>query len=271
MIAKRSLFWFMMLTAVLAGPAQQSVQSPDSSVPLSLEDVVKLSQAGVSEDIIITKIKKDAKPFDLSADEVTELKKVGISDTIIKFLLDPSQPYTPPSKPPPSPAPPYPPDANASKVPPDPGLYHFQGEAPVKTDLKMLLGEKKGAGLGKALMKKGKTIAYLVGPTSKTRIGTSAPVFYLRLPEGKGIEEVVLVAFEQKKGRRETQPLPAPEALRQFEPLEVGPHLFRVTISKLGEGEYLFLLVGSAEPPKGVYGKGWDFGIDRAAAPQTRA
>jgi len=36
----------------------------------------------------------------------------------------------------------------------------------------------------------------------------------------------------------------------------------RVSTGKLGKGEYLFFLVGSAEPPKGNYGKGYDFGID---------
>ena len=32
-------------------------------------------------------------------------------------------------------------------------------------------------------------------------------------------------------------------------------------ITKLGMGEYLFFQLGSAEPPKGIYGKGFDFGI----------
>jgi hypothetical protein len=31
---------------------------------------------------------------------------------------------------------------------------------------------------------------------------------------------------------------------------------------KLTKGEYMFFLLGSAEPPKGSYGKGYDFGIE---------
>ena len=204
---------------------------------------------------------------------------------MIKFLLDPSQPYSPAPSPAPvspaakpdtpaaaaSPPPPtkhYPPDDHASRVPPEPGLYRFPTDQPSKIDVKILLGVKSGAGLGKVLMKKDKIIGYLVGPAAKTRIPDKAPVFYLRLPEGKAIEEIVLVAFEHKSDRREIEMGPGPkqefkaEALRQFDSLEVGPALFRITPGKLTKGEYLFFQLGSAEPPKGSYGKGFDFGLD---------
>ena len=269
MSPNRSVLYLTLFTAVLPGAVPGRAQSPNTGVPLSLEEVVKLSQTGVSEDVIITKIKKNAKAFDLSADEIADLKKSGISDNVIKFLLDPSQPYTPsPPPPPPVPLPAnvYHADAYAAKVPLDPGLYHFLDNVPLKTDIKLLLGEKAATGFGKVLMKKGKTIAYLLGPASKTRILVSAPIFYVRLPEGKGIEEVVLVVFEQKKGRREMQMEPSPEAMRQFDSIEVGPRLFKVTANKLAEGEYLFFLVGSAEPSKDIYGKGWDFGIETPTA-----
>jgi hypothetical protein len=94
-------------------------------------------------------------------------------------------------------------------------------------------------------------------------------VFYLRLPERK-IEEVVLVALEAKNKRRELdmgsskkQELNA-ESIRQFDSLPVGPDLFKITVSKLPKGEYLFFLIGSAEPEKGTLGKGYDFGIDES-------
>src|ERR1700735_4263081 len=140
-------------------------QTPKSGESLTVEEVVELSKAGIAEEVIVTKIRKNGKAFDLSPGEILELKKAGISDSIINFLLDPTQPYTPPAKlPPPSPvrpdppapapAPPtppakhYPSDAHASKVPPEPGLYRFPAEAPVKVDIKILLGTNEGAGLG---------------------------------------------------------------------------------------------------------------------------
>jgi len=50
--------------------------------------------------------------------------------------------------------------------------------------------------------------------------------------------------------------------MRPFDALEVGQRLFKITPSKtLTKGEYLFMLLGSAEPPKGSYGKVYDFSI----------
>ena len=47
-----------------------------------------------------------------------------------------------------------------------------------------------------------------------------------------------------------------------FKSFHKGPHLFKITPSKtLAKGEYIFLLLGSAEPPKGSYGKVYDFSI----------
>jgi hypothetical protein len=251
-----------------------AAQSAPNGVPLSLEQVLKLSQAGVSEDLIITTIKKNGKPFDLSSDEILELKKSGISETVIEFLLDPSRPYTPPApKPPeppsapqpkPVPAKKYPDDPNAARVPTDPGLYSFQRGSLPKVDIRMLLGEKEGG----FLLKKAKALAYLVGPSAKLRVAEGVPVFYIRLAEGKGVEELLLVALERKNDRRELDPGPGPkpelkpEALRQFDSLEVGPGLYRLTPAKLSSGEYLFYLSGTAEPAKGNYGKGYDFGVD---------
>lgn len=289
-MASRLLLRLLFLTAVLAAVSVARAQSTKSSESLTVEEVVNLSKEGFSEEVIITKIRKNGKAFDLNSAELVELRKIGVSDSIIKFLLDPSQPYTPPPPPlppapPPTPsrsdtpaAPPpvasppakhYPPDKYASKVPPEPGLYRFPADAPVKVDIKILLGTVEGGGLGKVLMKKGKIIAYLVGPAAKTRIEEPAPVFYMRLPEGKAIEEVVLVAFDRKTGRREIEmgpPGPKPElkaeSMRQFDSFEVGQGLFKLTAAKLTKGEYLFFQLGSAEPPKGSYGKGFDFGID---------
>jgi len=257
-------------------------QSAAASPPLSLEDIVKDSQSGIPEDLLITKIKKNNKAFNLSGDEVRELTNMGISTTVIRYLIDPSLPPPPPPAPPPvapsvKPAAPvpevpsktYPADANASRVPLESGLYRFVNEMPLKTDIRLLLGENQGAGLTKVLMKKDKAIGYLLGPTANTKVSEAAPSFYLRLPEGKAIEEVVLLALDQSKERREIeigQSLDKPElkgeSMRPFDALEVGQRLFKITPSKtLTKGEYLFMLLGSAEPPKGSYGKVYDFSI----------
>jgi hypothetical protein len=289
MTAERAIRLFLLSIALTIFAVRlPGAQNSGTANPMSLEDVVQLCRSGVSEDVIITKIKKNGKAFDLSTEELLELRKSGVSDNVIKFLLDPTPPYSPPAPPPPAPAtepaaipkapPPvkqYPDDKLASHVPPEPGLYLFPDDAakkasddpPGKIEMKMLLGVKEGGGLGKVILQKPKTIAYLVGPASKTRITNPAPTFYLRLPDGKGIEEVVLLAFVDKGDRREIE-MPGQKqelkasSMRQFDSLEVGAHLFKISTSRLTKGEYLFFLVGSAEPPKGNFGKGYDFGID---------
>ncbi len=49
--------------------------------------------------------------------------------------------------------------------------------------------------------------------------------------------------------------------MRPYDSLEVARGVFKIS-TKLTKGEYLFLLLGSAEPPKGSYGKGYDFGVE---------
>ena len=144
-------------------------------------------------------------------------------------------------------------------------------------DLKLFMGQKQGAGLGKVLLKKGKAVAYLAGPAAKTRLTDAAPVFYMRMADGKGVEEVVLVALDRKKDRRELDmgpPAPKPElnpdTIRPFDSLEVGAGLFRLTPAALVKGEYMFFLIGTAEPPKGNYGKGYDFGMEPPAGEKKR-
>jgi hypothetical protein len=288
-VLQRGLFFAIAVMVAGAAVAHAQAPSAQATTPLSVEEVVRQSQAGISEELIITRIKKNGKAFDLSTEELVELKKAGVSDNVIKFLLDPAPPYTPPpppappsstpasprpdppATPPPPSAPPkkYPDDPHASKVPWEPGLYRFVDNVPLKVDIKMLLGAKEGPGLGKVLMKKGKVVAYLVGPASKVRSVEPSPVFYMRLAEGKEIDELVLVACDRKDDRREIDmgppgPKPEfkPEALRPFDLLEVGLRLFKITPSRLTRGEYLFFLTASAEPAKGTYGKGYDFGID---------
>jgi hypothetical protein len=252
---------FLVMAILTSSPQVTAGQSPNTELPLTVEEVVRLSQAGLPEELIVAKIKKNGKTFDLNKEELLELKKEGVTDTVVKFLLDPSQPYTPPvqSKAGSQPAKHYPDDVHASKVPPEPGLYYFSGEMPVTIEIKILLGQRVGG-------KKGSTVAYLIGPTAKQR--TKQSVFYMRLPEGKSIEEVVLVVLDRKEGRREldlgrdSKEEIKPSSVRQFENIEVGERLFRVTTPKLLPGEYLFFLIGSASPAQGNFGKGYDIGID---------
>src|ERR1700730_769056 len=104
-------------------------QEPAKITPgsLTIEDVLSFVKAGLSDETIIIRVKRSARGFDLNADEVQALTKQGVSEAVIRYLFDPTLPYTPPAPPPPGapPAPvlprPKPPsDPLALKVPPEP-------------------------------------------------------------------------------------------------------------------------------------------------------
>jgi hypothetical protein len=50
--------------------------------------------------------------------------------------------------------------------------------------------------------------------------------------------------------------------MMEFESKEVSTGLFRLAVPLKQPGEYLFLILGSADDKKGLLGKGYDFGVD---------
>ena len=82
-IMKRFLGWVTGLV-LIAG----SVFAAESAPPLTLNDVIRLHAAGVSDDIIMSEIIVTESTFALTADEVIQLKETGLSDDLIQFLID---------------------------------------------------------------------------------------------------------------------------------------------------------------------------------------
>ena len=72
----------------------------------------------------------------------------------------------------------------------------------MRIDLKLLLGAKEGSGLGKVLMKKPKTTGTSRGPRQSAGFRTLRRAFTSACAEGRGIEDLVLIALEKKQDRR---------------------------------------------------------------------
>jgi hypothetical protein len=87
-----------------AQPAPAKKAAPKSTAPAAMtnRDVIRLLQAKLSEDIIISKIKQSKTHFDTSVDGLVALRGAGASDRLIGFIMDPS---TEPGAPTPAPAP----------------------------------------------------------------------------------------------------------------------------------------------------------------------
>jgi hypothetical protein len=67
-----------------AGPPSAGTQS---SAGLTVDGVISLIQAGISDDLIIAKIQKSSQTFDLSTEDMVRLKKAGASDAVMKAMM----------------------------------------------------------------------------------------------------------------------------------------------------------------------------------------
>jgi hypothetical protein len=80
------------LPAAPAKPAAQgSSEKPAAGAALTNADVLKLKEAGLSEQIIIDKINASPAQFHLDTDDILQLKQAGLSDGIIGAMIHASQ------------------------------------------------------------------------------------------------------------------------------------------------------------------------------------
>jgi hypothetical protein len=73
--------------SAVASPAPRPVLGN----PLTNEDVIKLKNAGLSEEVIVDKIMASPANYRLEADDLVALKKAGISDAIIAAMIHAQQ------------------------------------------------------------------------------------------------------------------------------------------------------------------------------------
>jgi curli biogenesis system outer membrane secretion channel CsgG len=90
--------------------APKRAAAPKAASPV--DSVIQLVKGGMSDDLIIRSLKKTNKAVDLSTADMVKLKQAGVSDNVIGVLLDPSAApapaaavVAPPPPPPPAPTP----------------------------------------------------------------------------------------------------------------------------------------------------------------------
>jgi hypothetical protein len=248
---------------------------------LTLDDVLAFSKQGMTDEFIINQVKRNAKPFDLNADEIAALRDMGISDAVISYLRNPSQPYSPPPPPPAvrgTPPPPVarskpPSDPRVLKLPPEPGIYYLKGTEEFDTlDLKPVVPSKqpgKLSALSGGLFN-GHIIGSLIDAAAKTRARGPSAIFFIRLEEKTTIDDIALLSLETSSkqrdldfGKKPGKPVFPVESVKQFESKEIIPGVYRLTVPLTKPGEYLFFVLGSGDDKKGLLGKGYDFGVDK--------
>ena len=252
---------------------------------LTIEDVLTYAKQGMTDEFIINQVKRNAKPFDLNSDEVAALRDMGISDAVIGYMRNPSQPYTPPPPPPPpttssapSPPPPVakskpPSDPRILKLPPEAGIYYLKSEVDFATlDLKPVVPSKqpgKMASLSAGLLN-GHIIGSLIGDAAMTRVTGPSAIFFFRLGEKASIDDLALLSVDPSGkqrdldfGKKPGKPVFPVSSVKQFESKEIVPGIYRLTVPLSKPGEYLFFILGSGDEKKGLLGKGYDFGVDK--------
>jgi curli biogenesis system outer membrane secretion channel CsgG len=91
-----------------AAPKAAPAKAATKAAPSPVDSVIESVKAGLSESLIIRTLKRDNKPLDLTTADLVKLKNAGVSENIINVMLDPASApaaAAAPAAPAPAPAP----------------------------------------------------------------------------------------------------------------------------------------------------------------------
>jgi hypothetical protein len=115
---KRSFLGKLLTLSVLMATALSLTVASAQTLPSGVQDVVKMKQAGLSDDVILAQIKNSGATYNLTADQLISLKTQGISEAVIKALMSGGGAAAPTTAPPPVAPPPTAPAAPSPAAPP---------------------------------------------------------------------------------------------------------------------------------------------------------
>jgi hypothetical protein len=183
--------------------------SPVLSRRLTNQDIISMVELGLSEDVVIAKIRSmsaagaDTVSFDTSIEGMKALKGANVPDSVIKVMINPAPP-------------PQPTNVMASATmtvdpnlpPPEVGVYWKDGANFVLVQGQALTQTKAGGKAGSFFtngLRNQHWDAYVDGPTSKNIVKERRPAFYFYVPDGSTASDYLLIKLNQKGDRREFQ------------------------------------------------------------------
>jgi hypothetical protein len=164
-------------------------------------------QMGLSEDIIITKIRTanakaaESVSFDTSVEGLKALKAANVPDSVIKVMINPAPP-------PPTVVAATPMTIDPNLPPPEVGVYWKDGPNFVMIQGQALTNAKAGGRAGSFFtdgLRNQHWDATIEGPTSKNVVKDRRPAFYFYVPDGADASDYVLLKLNKKGNRREFQ------------------------------------------------------------------
>ena len=292
---RRTAILALALTAsfVLAA-ARATAMQVGAGETLTNEAVLKMAEAKVGDSLIVAKIKASHCEFQTSVEDIVKLKGAGVSDPVIQAMVEtgaaeaPTSTATPPSSPAPAA-----PDPNDPRSPHDSGIYWLSKE-PMKEMIELEPtvysgGETSGTfaavvtyGIHKIAVK-----AVVHGNRANQRIDENQPEFWFYFEEPYGYfgpdpfwhsvtspNEFVLAKLDAKKAERDlvvgevgtfgSSAGPRSKDTIAFRTEKIASGVYQVIPNgPLSPGEYCFFY-GGVEGGRGG-GKLFDFGVDAAA------
>jgi len=193
------------LAAVLFLLLLSPTWSQQLSTRITNQDVIDMAGLGLSDDVIIAKIRAASAgatlQFDTSVNGLKELKAAKVSNDVIKVMINPAPPAAALVV-----AAPVSNDPNLP--PPEVGVYWKNGSAFTRIEGQVISQTKVGGKAGSMFtygMRNEHWDAYLDGPQSKSVVNDHLPVFYIYVPDGGSAADFTLITLEKKGNRREFQ------------------------------------------------------------------
>jgi hypothetical protein len=252
---------------LLASPAR----SQEPAKRLTNQDVIEMTKLGLTDDVIIAKIRAvngtgaEAAVFDTSVDALKVLKAANVSDAVIKVMINPAPP---PATIVAATAAPMTLDPNLP--PPEVGVYWKDGSNFSLIQGRALDQTKVGGKAGSYFtdgMRNQHWDAYLDGPTSNNIVKERRPVFYLYVPDGSDALDYTLIILNKKNNRREFQigsfggvtggkSGVKHDKVIEFKADHMGIRTYRITLgADLKPGEYAFFMgTGTSATMSGARG-----------------
>jgi hypothetical protein len=231
------------------------------NAPLTQEQIIQMSKAGLPEDVIVARIKAEPTPLKISTDDLITLKKAGVSDSVIRALLSPGPTLSSATAVPAA----SPTEANSALSAAKPAEPDVAGKVYLLDFSDRSLKLLPEAPAKVVTHHKGITgaagVIQIPGPTSSFRVkGGTDLEFVVKCLDPGSFE---LYAFPTKGENREAVVSKAKGRLLggvSSQPVGVIP----VQVSKYSDTSYRFLLK-APEPGEYGFAVGWsvfDFGVD---------
>ncbi len=229
---------------------------------LNNDSILKMVNAGLGPDVIVTMVQSQPGAYKLGADEMIALKSAGVPDKVITAMLTKGN----------SPAPSGPPAVEAASTR-EIGVY-FKKDGEWKDLLPEVVNWKTGGvlkSIASAGIVKGDINGNVQGTNSRTKLASPVEIM-IYAPEGVAVTEYQLLKLRENKSYREFRTVTggvmhvaggATRDLIPFEGKKIASRTFSVSLTNLKPGEYGILPPGanSATSASAQLGKLYSFSI----------